>query len=205
LNYKVLLFIKTQHLITMSKYFPILKNWFGYSAVITLLCGIIYIVAQQNFRMSANDPQYQMAEDAANALDKGADPKSLINPSAPVEISQSLSPYLVIYSTSGNMAASGATLDGKALTIPKGVIDYVNKNGKDAASWQPQPGVRQAMVGIRAKNYIAFSGRSLRKVEERIATLGEQVLFGWAMSIAAMLLVAVLQDVVAKRWEQQVA
>ena len=50
------------------------------------------------------------------------------------------------------MAASGATLDGKALNfIPKGgVIDYVNKNGKDAASWQPQPEVRQAMVGIRA-------------------------------------------------------
>ena len=56
----------------MNKYFPILKNWFGYLAVITLLCGIIYIVAQQNFRMSANDPQYQMAEDAINALNNGA-------------------------------------------------------------------------------------------------------------------------------------
>ncbi len=187
----------------MNKYFPILKNWFGYSAVITLLCGIIYIVAQQNFRMSANDPQYQMAEDAANALNNGADPKSLINSAAPVEISQSLSPYLVIYSTSGNMAASGAMLDGHALAIPKGVIDYVDKNGKDAASWQPQPGVRQAMVGIRAKNYIAFTGRSLRKVEERIATLGEQVLFGWVMSIVAMLVVVFLQEAAAKRWERE--
>lgn len=188
----------------MNRYALIFKNWFGYAAVITLLCGIIYIVTQQTYRLSGNDPQYQMAEDAANALSNGADPKLLVSASS-VEISQSLAPYLVIYDVAGNMVAGNAKLNGQPLKIPKGVIDYVDKNGKDAATWQPQPGVRQAMVGMRGKNYLAFTGRSLRRIEERIAKLGEQVFFGWAMSLLAMLVVVVLQEVMVKRWSNQPA
>jgi formate hydrogenlyase subunit 3/multisubunit Na+/H+ antiporter MnhD subunit len=41
----------------MNKYVSIFKNWFAYAAITTLLCGIIYIVTQQNYRLTANDPQ----------------------------------------------------------------------------------------------------------------------------------------------------
>lgn len=183
----------------MNKYFPILKNWFGYAAVITLMCFLIYIIAQQNFRMNANDPQYQMAEDAVTALDKGADPKSLAGTSAQLDISQSLSSYLIIYDAAGNRVAGEATLDGAPLKIPRVAIDYVQKNGSDAVTWQPVPGVRQAMVGLRAKGYLAFTGRSLRKVEERITMLGQQVLFGWIASLVAMLIIVTLQDLMMSK------
>jgi hypothetical protein len=189
----------------MNKYLSIFKHWFGYAALVSLLCGIIYIVTQQNFRLTGNDPQYQMVEDAANAINKGADPKTLVGPTPAIEISESLSPFLVIYDAGGNVVAGSATLNGKPLKIPQGVIDYIQKNGNDAASWQPGPGVRQAMVGsaTAGKNYIVVAGRSLRKIEERIGILGEQVLFGWAMSLLAMLVVVVLQDMMTKRLEQQ--
>ncbi|MDB5133834.1 MAG: hypothetical protein JWP37_437, partial [Mucilaginibacter sp.] len=62
-----------------------LVHWFGYAVVITLLCGIIYIVAQQNFRQAANDPQVQLAQEAANAINNGADPKTLAAAYAPIE------------------------------------------------------------------------------------------------------------------------
>ncbi|MFB9842952.1 hypothetical protein [Mucilaginibacter ginsenosidivorans] len=175
----------------MKKIAPVFKSWFAYATAITLVCGIIYVTVQQSYRTSANDPQLQMAEDAANAISKGAAPKTVIGAATPVEISESLSPYLVIYDSAGNMVASNASLNGAPLRIPKGVVDYVNKYGKDAATWQPEPGVRQAMVGIRSigKGFIAFSGRSLRRVEERISILGEQVALGWIMSLIGMAVV----------------
>ena len=183
----------------MNRLTNVFINWIAYAAIITLMCGIIYITVQQNFRMNANDPQYQMVEDAANTLSNGADPKSLIPSTTNVEISKSLAPFFIIYDDAGNIAATNATLNGKPIKIPAGVITYIQKNGSDAASWQPQPGVRQAMVGLHTttgKGYIVVAGRSLRKVEERIALLGEQVLFGWVCSLVVMFVIAFLLDVV---------
>ena len=188
----------------MNKYTTIFKNWFAYAAIITLLCGIVYITVQQSYRLSANDPQLQLAEDAANALNKGADPKSLMSATSAVEISQSLSPYVIIYDASGNIAAGSATLNGKVLKIPQGVIDYIQKNGRDAATWQPVPGVRQAMVGFSTANkaYVAVAGRSFRYIEDRINLLSEQVVFGWAMSLLGMFVVAFLQEWITRRVPQ---
>src|SRR5579863_9832836 len=154
----------------MNKYASVFNAWFGYAAIITLACFIIYVTVLQDFRLSANDPQVQMAQDAAIAIDRGVDPKSLAGTNTTLELSQNLSPFLVVYNPSGNVVAGSATLNGKSLRIPQGVIDYIRKNGRDAASWQPEPGVRQAMVGVSTakKDYIVVAGRSLGPTEERI-------------------------------------
>jgi hypothetical protein len=186
----------------MKMYAIIFKNWFGYAAVITLLCGIIYIVGQQGFRASADDPQYQIAEDAARAISKGTDPKLLGAPAA--DISETLSPYLLIFDKTGNTLVNGAILKGQPLKIPQGVLDYIQLHGADHATWQPSPGVRQAMVGMRSnaggKSYTVIAGRSLRKIEGRIALLSEQVAFGWAISMLVILVVVTLQEYAVKRW-----
>lgn len=170
----------------MSKFIPLFKSWFGYAAAITLVCGIIYITVQQGYRQTANDPQFQLAEDAANAISNGADPKALTGTGQHIEISQSLSPYLIVYNSNGSIAAGNATLDGNAPKLPKGVIDVARNTGITAVSWQPREGVRSATVSIRAKNYVVVAGRSLRITEERINMLGQQVLFGWFMSLIGM-------------------
>ncbi|GAC1306427.1 MAG: hypothetical protein NVSMB24_16740 [Mucilaginibacter sp.] len=187
----------------MSNYLIIFKNWLPYAAVITLLCGIIYIATQQNFRSTANDPQYQLVEDGAAAINNGADPKSLITAGPAIEISRSLAPFMVIYDAAGTLIASNANLDGHALTMPKGVLTYIQEHGADAATWQPRPGVRLAMVGLRSNaGKVVIAGRSLRKVEERIARLGEQVLFGWVCSLIGLLIVVIFQDWMAKKYIQ---
>lgn len=184
----------------MSDYLTIFKNWMPYAAVITLMCVVIYIATQQNFRSTANDPQYQLVEDGAAAINSGADPKLLITPGPSIEISRSLAPFMVIYDAASTLTASNANLDGKALTIPKGVLDYIQKHGADAATWQPRPGVRLAMVGMRSNaGKVVIAGRSLRKVEERIAQLGEQVLFGWGCSLIGLLIVVIFQDWMTKK------
>jgi hypothetical protein len=183
----------------MNRYAIIFKNWFGYVALVTLFCCMGYLVGQQGFRQSADDPQYQLVQDAVNAINKGADPKSL---GAPVlDLAETLSPYLIIYDKAGNMVINGARLNGKPLEIPKGVLNYIQLNGVDHATWQPEPGIRQAMVGMRTTNrQVVIAGRSLRKIEEHIAILGQQMALGWAISMVAMLVVAVLQHLMVKRW-----
>ena len=186
----------------MKRYATIFNNWFGYATIVTLLCGIVYVVGQQGFRQSADDPQYQLVQDAASAINKGVDPKSL-TAAAPVDLAQALSPYLIIYDKAGNMVVNGALLNNQPLKIPQGVLDYIKLHGVDHATWQPQPGIRQAMVGMRTNgsSYVVIAGRSLRKIEERISTLGQQVVFSWAVSIIAMLIVAVLQHLMMKKME----
>ena len=176
----------------MNKFIPLFKSWFGYSAAITLVCGIIYVTVQQGYRQTANDPQFQLAEDAANAINKGADPKLVVGGTPGVEISQSLSPYLIVYNSNGSIAASNATLDGSAPRLPQGVLNNAHRNGLDAVTWQPRAGVRSATVSVRVKDYIVVAGRSLRMTEERINVLGQQVAFGWFMSLIGMAVILVM-------------
>lgn len=187
--------------ITTMNYLIIFRNWLPYAAIITLLCGIIFIATQQSFRSTADDPQYQLVEDGAAAINNGADPKSLVNPAPAIETSKSLAPFMIIYEASGSLIASNANLDGKALTIPKGVLSYIEEHGSDAATWQPRSGVRLAMVGMKSDaGKVVIAGRSLRKVEERIVRLGEQVLFGWGCSLVGLLIVVIFQDWLTKKY-----
>ena len=44
--------------------------WWCYSTIaVTGLCGLLFVATQQNFRQTLNDPQIQMAEDAAHAIE----------------------------------------------------------------------------------------------------------------------------------------
>ena len=45
-----------------------MKTWVPLTIGTTLLCGLVYLATQQSIRQGANDPQIQMAEDAAAAL-----------------------------------------------------------------------------------------------------------------------------------------
>jgi len=185
----------------MNKYLTIFKNWLPYSAVITLMSILIYAVTQQNFRLTANDPQSQMARDAVTAIKNGADPKTLLSSDRVTEMSERMSPFIVIYDKAGNIAAGSTTLNGKPLILPNGVLDYIQKRGSDMVSWQPQPGVRDAMIGLKAdRGYTVIAGRSLHDVEERISILGEQVLFGWLVSLVALLVVVIIQDWVTRKY-----
>jgi hypothetical protein len=57
-----------------------LKVWFVLAVVTTVLSGLIYLAVQQSYRQSANDPQIQMAEDGAAALENGSPIQILFPP-----------------------------------------------------------------------------------------------------------------------------
>jgi hypothetical protein len=182
----------------MSRYLLISKNWVGYAAAVTLLCFLVYIIAQQNFRQLANDPQFQLAQDAVNAINKGADPK-LLTGTQQLDLASTLSPYVLIYDANGN-AGNNITLDGQIPKPPAGALNEARNNGVNSVTWQPRPGVREATVMmVTHKDYVVVAGRSLQTTEDHIARLGGQVLFGWIASLIVMLAVVVLQELMASK------
>lgn len=178
----------------MNKYLIISKSWLGYAAVITLLCLIVYATVQQCFRQSANDLQCGMAQDAVNAINKGTDPK-LLTATQQLDLASTLSPYLLIYDANGNSVGNNITLDGQIPKPPAGALNEARKNGTNSVTWQPRAGIRQATVMMTTnKGYVVVAGRSLQNTEEHIDRLEKLVLFGWAGSVVAMLVIAVLQE-----------
>ena len=84
----------------MKRIGAMIRSWLPLAATITLLCGLIYVTLQQAYRSNANDPQIQLAEDAAQALAAGQSPESLL-PEQQVDIARSLAPYMMIFNAQG--------------------------------------------------------------------------------------------------------
>jgi hypothetical protein len=176
----------------------ILNRLFPLAVVITLISGVVYMVEQQALRMNANDPQIQMAEDAASALSRGQSIDSVV-PTSKVDIAQSLAPYLVVFDNSGNAIASSGLLHDQSPAIPSGVFESVRQHGEDRITWQPEPGVRSATVVTSyggAHPGFVLAGRSLRLVEERVDQLGLLVGLGWLGTLFAALVAVSLSEIV---------
>jgi hypothetical protein len=173
----------------MLKIKNILRHWLPLAAAITLLCGLVYLTVQQSLRWGTNDPQIQLAQDAAASLAAGGTPESVL-PANRVEISTSLAPFMVIYTDSGHPSASSGLLHGTAPLLPSGVFDYARQNGEDRVTWQPEPGVRIAAVVVAfygAQPGFVLAGRSLREVEIRTSQIKKITAIAWLITLAVSL------------------
>ena len=148
---------------------------------------------QQEYRLSLNDPQVQIAEDGANALAAGAPPASLTRNAPSVDIAASLAPWVAVYDASGVPLESTGVLGGAPPRLPAGVFDTSTWRGSAAFgiplstpagetrfTWQPEAGVRQAVVLVAVGNgkFVA-AGRSMREVENRVSVLTLGAALAW--------------------------
>jgi hypothetical protein len=152
----------------------------------TLTCGLVYVEVQQALRSGANDPQYQMAEDAASRLDAGARPVDLVDTAETVDAATSLAPFTIIFDSAGRVLASDITLDGGQPIPPSGVLRAAKPGSPNAVTWQPREGVRIASVTVAWSGGIVLTGRSLRRVEEQ--ELNTELIAGaaWLVALAAL-------------------
>jgi len=154
----------------MNKIKNILKVWLPFAVTIAAFCALVYAAVQQSYRQNANDPQIQMAEDAADAL-AGGTSLDVIVPPAKVSAAKSLAPFLIVYDGSGREVSSSVVLDGKTPQLPDGVLDSTKQMGENRVTWQPRDGVRIAAVIVSYKDGYVLAGRSLREVEARESQL----------------------------------
>jgi hypothetical protein len=167
----------------------------------TLGSGLVYVGVQQDLRGDANDPQRQLAEDAARALDAGAQPAAVVGGSK-VDVARSLAPFVVVFDKAGGVLASDGELDGHDPAPPRGVLDAAGRDRPNVVTWQPRPGVRVATVTVPWQAGTVLAGRSLREVERRE---NEALLFVAAAWLAMMVALGVAALVAAWLWPSALA
>lgn len=144
----------------------IFRVWFPFAVVTTAFCALAYVSVQQALRSGLNDPQIQMAEDAAYALNNGATIETVV-PTEKIEMSRSLAPFIAIYDNDGKPVASSGLLNGQMPDYPKGALDSARQSGENRVSWQPNSTVRVASVVVSYNNGFVIAGRNMREVEQR--------------------------------------
>lgn len=149
---------------------------------ITLISLMVYGVAQQMLRQGANNVPVQLAADVINKLESGVSVKSVALPTG-IEISKSLSPFVIILDQNKKVLVSSATLNSQIIVIPAGVFDFVARNGEDRITWQPQAGIREAIVvdkySAGGTSGFVVAGTSLKETESTIDKIGRDVIIGW--------------------------
>jgi hypothetical protein len=175
----------------MQKIKTIIKVWLPFAVTISAFCALTYASVQQAYRQGANDPQIQMAEDGAAAMNNGA-PVEAVVPSTLVDVEHSLSPFIILYDANGQVVKSSGLMGGSTPKLPAGVLDNAKQNGLNRVTWQPQAGVRIAAVIIpyTAKGGgFVLAGRSLREVEIREDQTFQFAAITWGLALVATLIV----------------
>lgn len=164
----------------------IIIAWLPFAALATVLCLVSYVMVQQNIRLSANDPQIQIAEDVAAALENGQ-PTSNFSPQNKVDMAKSLDAFAIIYDADGKVVAGSGAVDGKIPEAPKSSLDYAQAHGDNRLTWEPKSGVRSAVI---IKPYSAKDGRgfvlvgkSLREIEARERQVLRFAGLGWVVAL----------------------
>jgi hypothetical protein len=175
--------------LTKVQLLNVFRIWIPLAIVTTGLSGLIYLAVQQDMRVSANDPQIQIAEDVARQISMGENPLDFIPPIR-VEISKSLANYIIIFDAKGKIIGSSGVLDGKEPVIPTGVFASTQNSGETRFTWQPRTGVRSAVVVDYykgASSGFVLVGRSIREVENREDNLELIVFLAWAVTLGVSL------------------
>jgi hypothetical protein len=174
----------------------ILLRWLQLAGAATACCLLLAVITQQLWREDANDPQLELAREAARRLAAGAGPAEAVAPLGPVDFAHSLAPFLMVLDDRGAILASSGRLNGALRTVPPGVLDAVRRSGEERVSWQPEAGARLATVVVRARAGFVVAGRSLLESERRTAHLHQLLLVGWiGILVGLAALVAVTERV----------
>lgn len=181
----------------MPLWLRIARVWIPLAVAVTALVALAYVGVQQSYRLGANDPQTQLAEDGAARLATGATPQSVAG-SSTVDAARSLAPFVIVVGADNAVLATSASLDGNAFRPPAGVLDAARAKGTNTVTWQPRRGVRIASVSVATSDgRVVVAGRSLRAAEQRIEGFGKLALAAWLATLAAMLVVTWLVELMA--------
>lgn len=177
-----------------KKMFVGVTRWIPLGFAVTAIFGVVYIETQFQMRSAANDPQVAIVRDIDHALGAGATYESFNDPN-PIDLGESDAPYVLIYDLNHKPLAGSAVLHGEIPMVPRGVLEFAKLHGEHRLTWQPERGVRQAIVVLyHAGLSPAFVvvGRSLHETESRDFQLLCLTEITWSFAMLGSLILAVL-------------
>lgn len=168
--------LETSYYICMIKVKKItrqsLRLWLLAVTIGTGLLLFEYVGLQQSLRMGLNDPQLQMAQDIASRLRQGASPSS-VTPTALVDESHTLAPFVTIVDNNINVLASSGKIGDQVPLPPTSAFPDSQKRGNNWFTWQHDNNtIRDAAVIVPytgAHNGYVLVARSMSQVENTIS------------------------------------
>jgi hypothetical protein len=176
-------------------------NYLAAAALVTIIMLLIYATVQQTYRSGLDDPQIQLTRDISAKLQQGRTIESIVATDS-IDISKSLSAFVVLYDVNGKAIYSNARLDSKLPQVPMGLFDIVEKNGEHRVTWQPRKAVRMAMVIVKttvSPGMFVAAGRSMAEVEQRTGQMRTMVFIVWLICLFIIVITALLNQFVRQR------
>jgi hypothetical protein len=163
------------------------EGWLPLAVGLTMLTVLLHVSGYVIIRSLANDIQIQLVDDVARYLERGADTR-MFNSQLPVPIESSRTAYVVLYDLNKTPISGFGLLHGELPRLPDGVFEHTKKVGEHRVTWEPERGLRQAVVlryqeGVNP-GYI-MAGRSLSDTDARIRALGGFIALTWSLIMLA--------------------
>ena len=162
------------------------------AAAATIAVLYIHTGLHQTYRNAGDDPQLQLASDAASALRADV---STVLPAGTVDLATGLAPFVIAYDSANRPIAGTGRLEGILPTPPAGVLATARAAGSYRVTWRPRGGVRVAAVLQRVDDgsgRVVLAARSLRPVEERTSRLLVMTALAWGALLVTSVIAALL-------------
>jgi hypothetical protein len=175
---------------------PIFFHTITLGLVLTVWGTFAAMTIQGALRRSADQPQIQMAQDYAAALQSGSSLEETLPP-VHVDIQRSLEPFAIFYNPEGQPVGATGHIDQNVPKPPAGVFAYLRTHATDKFTWQPQPGLRIAAVARRVDGPqpgFVLVGRSLQMTELETNTLRRGTFLTWFMLMGLLAAGAIFLD-----------
>ena len=155
-------------------------GWLTAAVIITLVFGSVYAALQQLGRRSANAAPAAAAAAQVQLIgsETATAPRLELTPDSGV--------FVIVYGEDDNPVSGTATLHGSLPLLPAGVLQTARDTGADAVTWQPEPGLRMAIVARPAAGKVIVAGQSLTPYEDRDRMVLLFLAAGWLGSIVVL-------------------
>jgi hypothetical protein len=131
-------------------------GWLTAAIIITLIFGSTYAALQQLGRRSANAAPAAAA--AAQVQLIGSETLTVRR----LELTPDSGVFVIVYGADDRPVSGTVTLHGSLPALPVGVLQAARDSGSDVVTWQPEPGLRMAVVARSAAgNAVVAAGQSL--------------------------------------------
>jgi hypothetical protein len=155
-------------------------GWLAAAIITTLVFGSVYVTLQQFGRHSANAAPAAAA--AAQVQQMGSAPSAGPRP----ELTADSGVFVIVFGEDNKPAFSTVMLHGELPVVPAGVLETARALGSDHVTWQPEQGLRMAVVARQAPGGVVVAGQSLTPFEDGDRMSQLILASGWAASMAVL-------------------
>jgi len=134
-------------------------GWVAAALIVTIVFGSVYLTLQHIGRQGVNDAPAAAA--AAQVQNIGSEPIS----GPRLELTKDSGLFVIVYGEDNKPVSTTVTLHGEVPDLPVGVLDTTRTAGTDAVTWQPEPGLRMAVVARQVSGKVVVAGQSLTPFE----------------------------------------